>query len=61
MISAGLVYPPSDDAPPLIVAEAQGDVVEGSVLENADTDSASAKAQLARQEANNTEKTAPTA
>jgi len=34
-------------------------VVEGSVLENADTDSA--KAQLARQEANNTEKTAPTA
>jgi hypothetical protein len=36
-------------------------VVEGSVLENADTDTDSAKAQLARQEANNTEKTAPTA
>ena len=59
VISAGLVYPPSEDAPPLIVAEAQGDVVAGSVLENADSDSA--KAQLARQEANDTEKTAPTA
>jgi uncharacterized membrane protein len=59
VISAGLVYPPSEDAPPLMGAVAQGDVVAGSVLENADSDSA--KAQLARQEANDTEKTAPTA
>jgi uncharacterized membrane protein len=54
VISAGLVYPQKEDAPPLLVAEPQDASATRSVLETADNDSA--KSQLARQEAKNTEK-----
>jgi uncharacterized membrane protein len=54
VISAGLVYPQKEDAPPLLVAEPQDASATRSVLETVDTDSA--KSQLARQEAKNTEK-----
>ena len=58
VISAGLVYPQKEDAPPLLVAEPQDASATRSVLETADNDSA--KSQLARQEAKNKEKAGST-
>jgi uncharacterized membrane protein len=54
VISAGLVYPQKEDAPPLLFAEPQDASATRAVLETADNDSA--KSQLARQEAKNKEK-----